>query len=307
MSSRGSSLDSSPGSSPSPLPFRRVAIIGVGLLGGSLAAALKAGGHAQRLVGIGRDDSVARCVALGLVDEAVTLRADDPAAVARALAGADLVVLAAPVSINADLMPRLAQGLEPDAILTDVSSVKSPVIAAARAGLGQRLSCFVPSHPIAGGEKTGPEAARVDLFNDRLVVLSPLAESDPLRVARLDALWQALGGRTRVLSPEEHDRIYALVSHWPHALAYALAGAVAADPAAADGFAGPGLIDQTRTAASSPELWAAILLANRDASLAAAATVRRESDRIEAALRAGDRTALLDCLTPAATWRRSLD
>ena len=289
-----------------PSIFRRAAIIGVGLLGGSLAAALKAGGHAQWVVGIGRDDSIGRCVGLGLIDEAVAVRGEQPGALVRALSGADLVVLAAPVSVNAALLPQLADGLAPDAILTDVSSVKAPVVAAARTSLGERLSCFVPSHPIAGGEKTGPEAARADLFGGRLVVLSPLAESDPSRVARLQALWQALGSQVRLLDPAEHDRIYALVSHWPHAVAFALAGAVAADPAASAGFAGPGLIDQTRTAASSPELWADILLANRDASLIAAAAVRRESDRIEAALRAGDRRALIDCMAPAAAWRRKV-
>lgn len=287
--------------------LQRVAIIGVGLLGGSFAAALRARGCDAVRVGVGREAAIRRAAELGLIDEAVVLVDDDaalPAALARAVADADLVLLAAPVSVNAGLFAPLAPLLRADAILTDVSSVKAPIVAAARRDLGNRLDCFVASHPIAGGERSGPEAARADLFVDRHVILSPLATDDPLRVDRLSALWQALGARVLTVDPVEHDRIYGLVSHWPHALAFALAGAVADDAGGAGAYAGPGLLDQTRTAASSPELWADILLENRDASLAAARTVQAEVDRIESALRAKDRAALIEHFARAARWRR---
>ncbi|MGE0800187.1 MAG: prephenate dehydrogenase [Lautropia sp.] len=317
-----------------PPRFARVAVIGPGLLGGSFAGALKRRLLADRVVGFSSGADAGRALALGLIDERAASLED-------AVAGADLVMLAAPVSINCALFERVVPRLAPGALLTDVSSVKAPVVAAARRALGARIVAFVPGHPIAGGERTGPDAADPDLFVGRSVVLSPLPESSPALTAVLAALWRAVGAQVAELTPEAHDRIYALVSHWPHALAFAVAAAVAVDgdgdgtgqgagdvDGASDGavvgavadasegggdggrsaaaFAGPGLLDMTRIAASSPALWADILLHNTAPALAAAARIDGWSARIAAALRAGDRDELIRLFEVGAAWRRSV-
>jgi prephenate dehydrogenase len=280
-----------------PQGLGRVAILGTGLIGGSFAAGLRRHGLASRVVGFSAGDA-GRALALGLIDEV----AASPEA---AVAGSDTVVLAAPVSVNCEMLPRIAPALRKGALVTDVSSVKVPVVRAAREALGAALAGFVPSHPIAGSERSGPEAADASLFEGRTVILSPLPKGDPGAAARLEAAWSQLGATVMRLDAAEHDRIYALVSHWPHAIAFALAAAVAAD-GVPDDLVGPGLADLTRTAASSPELWADILLANSEPALAAAGQVRHPLAAIEAALRAGDRAALVQVLEAGARWRRRL-
>lgn len=275
----------------------RAAILGTGLLGGSLAAALKQRRLARTVIGFSPGDSGDRALSLGLIDA----RAESPAA---AVAGADLVVLAAPVSENARLIATIRGHLAPGALLTDVSSVKRPVIDAARRVLGDRLADFVASHPIAGSDRSGPQAADPALFDGRLVVVTPLAESSPAQQTRLLSLWHALGATTRLLDADVHDRLYALVSHWPHAVAFAMADTVAADPAPGGPWAGKGLLDLTRIAASSPELWADILLQNAEPVLAVARRFRERTERIENALRDGDRDALRALFASAADWRR---
>ncbi len=273
----------------------RVALLGTGLIGGSFAAGLKRHGLCLKVVGYSTAGAV-RARELGLVDEiAVTPES--------AVAGCDTVVLAAPVTANCELLQRIAPSLRSGVLVTDVSSVKMPIVRAARERLGQHLTSFVPSHPIAGSERSGPDAADAALFEGRVVVLSPLPENDADVVARLAAVWERLGARIMPMDAEEHDRLYAQVSHWPHAIAFALAAAVAREdvPAA---LVGPGLADLTRTAASSPELWADILLSNAGPALAAAARFRQETEAIEAAVRGGDRAALVALLETAARWRR---
>ncbi|NLD53710.1 MAG: prephenate dehydrogenase [Burkholderiaceae bacterium] len=273
----------------------RVALLGTGLIGGSFAAALKRHGLCLDVVGYSTGDA-ARARDLGLVDE---IAASPEAAVA----GCDTVVLAAPVSANCDLLERIASSLRAGMLVTDLSSVKMPVVRVARERLGQHVARFVPSHPIAGSERSGPEAADASLFEDRAVVLSPLPENDADAVALLAAIWERIGARVMQLPADEHDRLYAQVSHWPHAIAFGLAAAVGRDdvPAA---LVGPGLADLTRTAASSPELWADILLSNVGPALAAAARFRQEMKAIESAMRRGDRDALVALLEAGARWRR---
>jgi prephenate dehydrogenase len=273
----------------------RVALLGTGLIGGSFAAGLKRHRLCLQVVGYSTGDA-ARARDLGLVDEIA-------ASAEAAVAGCDTVVLAAPVSANCDLLERIAPALRSGVLLTDVSSVKMPVIRAARERLGSHLAGFVPSHPIAGSERSGPDAADAALFDGRTVILSPLPENDADAVARLGATWERLGARVVKLAAEEHDRLYAHVSHWPHAISFALAAAVAREdvPAA---LVGPGLADLTRTAASSPELWADILLANAGPALEAASRFGEETAAIESALRRGDRAALATLLEAGARWRR---
>jgi prephenate dehydrogenase len=272
----------------------RVALFGTGLIGGSFAAALKRHRLASRIVGFSAGDAQA-AMDLGLVDEV----AASPEA---AVSGCDAVVLAAPVSVNADLMSRIGPSLPAGVLVTDLSSVKLPVVEAALRHLGDALPGYVPCHPIAGSERSGPEAAGADLFQGRTVILSPLEQSDPSKVARLEWIWQRLETKVFRLSPQEHDRVYALVSHWPHALGFALAAAVAGN-GIADELVGQGLLDLTRTAASSPELWADILLQNARPVVEAADLVADEIAEVRVAIERGDRDALVRLFGRAASWR----
>lgn len=249
--------------------FDKLVIFGVGLIGGSLARALREPADAPsggRIVGVGRRRASAeRARELGVVDDVAAL--DDDRELAAALAGADLVLLAAPVAQTRALLERIAPFLGERTIVTDAGSTKSDVVAAARAALGPRVTQFVPGHPIAGRESSGVEAALPDLYVGRNVVLCPLPENRPADVARIDALWRATGARVSTMSHEQHDRVFASVSHLPHLLSFALVEQIlnAPDAALKFSFAAGGFRDFTRIAASSPEMWRDVCLANRDA------------------------------------------
>jgi prephenate dehydrogenase len=252
-----------------PFSFEKLVIFGVGLIGGSLARALRerAGiGHGGRIVGVGRTRASAeRARELGVVDDMAEL--DDDRALAAALAGADLVLLAAPVAQTRPLLERILPFLDTRTIVTDAGSTKSDVVAAARAALGDRSSQFVPGHPIAGREASGVEAALPDLYVGRNVVLCPLPENRATDVTRVDALWRATGALVSTMTHEQHDRVFAAVSHLPHLLSFALVERIlnAPDAALKFTFAAGGFRDFTRIAASSPEMWRDVCLANRDA------------------------------------------
>ncbi len=281
--------------------YARAAVLGVGLIGGSIAAALRTRGLAARVVGHSPGADAAEALRRGLVDEI----ADDAPDAVR---GADLVVLAAPIPQLPALMSAIAPALAPGALLTDCASTKTGVVDAARAALGDAFARFVPAHPIAGSHARGAAAARADLVDGAWVVVCPHGRCDDDAVARIDALWQALGARTARMDAEAHDRLLGAISHWPHAVAFALSASLArgefAD--AALRWAGGGLRDTTRVGASSPELWADILLENRDAVLDAAAAFAGEVQAIEVALRAGDRDALVECFGIASAWRERM-
>ena len=204
--------------------FQRVVIVGAGLIGGSFALALKAAGVAAHVVGLERSPhALARARDLGIVDEACT----EPQA---ALRGADLVLLAAPVAQTEAILASLLPWLAPHTIVTDAGSTKADVVASARAALGDRIGQFVPGHPIAGRESNGPDAAIPDLFRGKKAVLTPLPENPPEVVERVAAAWRACGAIVHRLSPQEHDRVFAAVSHLPHLLAYALVDDIANKP-----------------------------------------------------------------------------
>jgi prephenate dehydrogenase len=243
--------------------FDKVVIVGVGLIGGSFALGLKAAGAARRIVGLERSGAaLARAQELGLIDEACT----DPA---EALRGAGLVLIAAPVAQTAGILQALLPWLEPHTIVTDAGSTKSDVAASARAVLGERIHQFVPGHPIAGRESNGPDAAIPDLYRGKKAVLTPLPENPPASVERVAAAWRQCGAIIHILTPGDHDRVFAAVSHLPHLLAYALVDDIANKPHADMLFqyAASGFRDFTRIAGSSPEMWRDISLANRDALL----------------------------------------
>jgi len=286
------------------LRIRKLVVFGVGLIGGSLALALRAAGAVETVVGVGRgranlDDALR----LRIVDAAVTL-GDDWTVHA---ADADVVVLATPVAQFAPLLRALASRLGAHTIVTDAGSTKSDVIATARATLGDAIVRFVPGHPIAGTEHTGAAAAFATLFNGRNVVLAPCAETAAEATATVSAMWTTCGARVRILDAARHDAIFAAVSHLPHLLAFALVDDLAARPDASDmfDFAASGFRDFTRIAASSPEMWRDVSLANRAALQAEIAAFRSQLDRLAAALRAGDATALEAMFARASAARRA--
>jgi prephenate dehydrogenase len=281
----------------------KLVVVGVGLVGGSFALALKAAGRVGTVVGVGRGRAnleLAR--SRGIIDR---FAAGDDDWTAE-LADADVVLLAAPVAQFAAILAAVADRVSPRTIITDAGSTKQNVIADARRHLGAALPRFVPGHPIAGTEHAGAAAAFPTLFRDRNVVLTPVPETDPAATARIAELWSACGGDVRTLDPETHDRIFAAVSHLPHVLAFALVDLLAARPDAAEVFryAASGFRDFTRIAAGSPEMWRDISLANREALMVEIDAYRGQLDRVAALIAAGDGPALEAVFARASIARR---
>ncbi|AOB32060.1 prephenate dehydrogenase [Bordetella sp. H567] len=280
-----------------PIPV--LAVVGVGLIGGSFAAALRRAGQVGRVLGVGRNGpSLERARELGLIDEAV--------GAAEAAARADLIMLASPVGTFGAILAEMRASLKPGAIVTDAGSTKVAVAQAARAALGERLACFVPGHPIAGAEKVGPDAADPCLYTGRNVVLTPLPENAAADVARVRAAWEACGARVLEMDTVEHDQVLASVSHMPHFLAAVYVAQVArsADSRQRLAIAGTGFRDFTRIAAGSAEMWRDIFVSNRAAMKAELAEVRTVLDEAERALDRGDGAALEALLEEAARFRR---
>ncbi|NHZ41122.1 prephenate dehydrogenase [Massilia aquatica] len=268
--------------------FNKVVIVGVGLIGGSFARALRHAGVAGTLVGVGRSpEAMARALELGIVDQVA-------ASVQEAMAGADLVLIAAPVAQTAAILASLLPYLEAGTIVTDAGSTKSDVVAAARAVMKERVGQFVPGHPIAGRETNGPDAAIVDLYHGKKTVLTPLPENTAGDVDKVAAAWRACGAIIHTLSPQEHDTVFASVSHLPHLLAYALVDDIARKPHAGLLFqyAASGFRDFTRIAGSSPEMWRDISLANQPALLGELDAYLAQLTAIRAMLANGDGAAL---------------
>ena len=240
--------------------FDRVAVIGVGLIGGSFSLALKEKKLCRHVVGIGRSAANLKlALERGIIDSIET----DADAAAR---GADLVLVATPVAQFPAVMRAVEKSLEPGAIVTDAGSTKRDVVATARAALGAKIAQFVPAHPIAGAEHSGAAAANPELFRGRRVVIAPLEENSERDIEAVSALWAAAGARVSRMTPQEHDEVFAAVSHLPHLLAFALVSDVSKRPNSAQlfGYAAGGFRDFTRIASSHPEMWRDICVANRD-------------------------------------------
>ena len=274
-----------------------LAIVGTGLIGGSFALALKQGGAVQRVIGVGRNPArltVAR--ELELIDGVVDYTQAGQA---------DCILLALPVGETEAVLRQLAPHLKPGVIITDAGSTKLNVVNAARAALGTRFADFVPGHPIAGSEQSGPGSARADLFQGKKVVLTPLAgtRADALETVR--ALWQATGAQVETLDAAQHDRVFAAVSHLPHLAAFALVDELAqrADGDTYFHFAASGFRDFTRIAGSSPEMWRDIALANKDALLAELDAYLTALQALRSAVSTEDAATLLDMFTRARTAR----
>jgi prephenate dehydrogenase len=266
----------------------RLVVVGVGLIGGSLALALRAQHAVGEVIGVGRGRRN--------LDEALRLAVIDRAEsdYAAALAGAEVVLVATPVAQMPGVLAQVAPHLAAGAIVTDAGSTKQDVIAAARAALGPKFSQFVPGHPIAGTEHTGAGAAFPELFRNRKVVLAPAAETDPEATARVRAMWEATGASVVDMPAERHDAILATVSHLPHLLAFALVEELALRPDAAEyfRFAAGGFRDFTRIASSSPEMWRDIAVANRATLLEELRRYRGQVERLESLVAAADADGL---------------
>jgi prephenate dehydrogenase len=268
--------------------FGKVVIVGVGLIGGSFALGLKGPRAAGHIVGLGRSpEALARARELGLIDEACASPED-------AMRGADLVLIAAPVAQTGPILESLLPWLEPHTIVTDAGSTKSDVVAAARRVLGERISQFVPGHPIAGRESNGPDAAIADLYRGKKTVLTPLPENAPASVEKVASAWRTCGAIIHILTAGEHDKVFAAVSHLPHLLAYALVDDIARKPHAdlLFQYAASGFRDFTRIAGSSPEMWRDISLANRDALLGELDAYLAQLNHLRARLALADGAAL---------------
>lgn len=276
------------------MKIRRAVIVGVGLIGGSFARALKARDLAEEIVGVGHGASgLETAVDLKVIDRAV----DSPE---RAVREADLVVLATPIGAMPSLFRAIAPGLSAEVVVTDVGSVKESVVSAARSGLGAHFMRYVPGHPIAGAEQSGVAASRGDLFSGRRVVLTPVPETAPGAVRVVTEVWEALGAHVQVLPPRLHDEILALTSHLPHLLAFSAVGLLGDQERGfppglnLEDFAGTGFCDFTRIAASDPAMWRDICLNNRKPLAEAVAAYRKRLDGLVAALEAGDGTRLFE-------------
>ena len=266
----------------------KLVVVGVGLIGGSFALALKGAGAAGRVIGVGRGAAnIRRALELGIIDAAGAL---DRAT----FSDADLALLAVPVGQMRSVMHAIAPLLGAKTVVTDAGSTKEDVVALARRELKGALSRFVPGHPIAGTEKSGADSAFAALYRGRRVVLTPLAGTEPGALALVRSAWESCGAAVSELKAKEHDAVLAAVSHLPHVLAYALVDQVARHKSAKQlfSFAAGGFRDFTRIASSHPEMWRDICLANRKALLAELGRYGGELERVNRMLDRGDGKAL---------------
>jgi len=278
----------------------RLVVVGVGLLGGSVALAARAGGVAREIVGVGRDrQRLEGPLRAGVVDRIAT-------DVEVGIQSADCVVLAATVSANAQLLESIWRSVPAGALVTDVGSTKRGIVAVAERLAVDRPLGFLGSHPMAGSEKSGWQVAHADLFRGATVIVTPTDATDPRAIKGVTALWEALGARVSALDPETHDRTVAAISHLPHVAAWALVDAVARFEPGALAFAARGFRDTTRIAASDPPMWRDVLLANTDAVRASLVAFRAALDDLERLLTTGDAAGLEALLARLKATREGL-
>ena len=278
----------------------RLVVVGVGLLGGSVALAARASGAAREIVGVGRDrQRLEGPLRAGLVDRITT-------DVAAGVDGADCVVLAATVLANERLLETIWARAPAAALLTDVGSTKRRIVTAAERLAAGRPLAFLGSHPMAGSEKSGWQVARADLFRGATVIVTPTDATEPRAIKGVSALWEALGARVSALDPETHDRTVAAISHLPHVAAWALVDAVGRFEPGALAFAARGFKDTTRIAASDPSMWRDVLLDNAPAVRASLGAFRAALDELERLLAAGDAAGIERLLARLKSTREGL-
>ena len=279
--------------------FKQLGVIGCGLMGGSFALALKRGGLVRKVVGYSKSPSTTeRARKLGVIDVAAE-------SALQAVAGSDCVLLAVPVAASEATFKAIRHLVEPGLLVMDVGSTKRDVVDAARRTLRERVSSFVPAHPIAGKEVAGVANADATLYSGRQVILTPLSQTAPELVQKATDVWSAIGSQVLRMTPENHDAAFAAVSHLPHLLAFAYFNSVANQPAGRDflSLAGPGFRDFTRIAAGDPAVWRDILLSNREEILRQSMRFRHTLDAIEHVMRGGNAEALEDLVRKASDAR----
>jgi prephenate dehydrogenase len=279
--------------------FRKVTIFGIGLLGASFAIALKKYSPGIFITGSGRSlENLQRALEKNIIDSFDT----DPVSACR---DSDLLMLATPVGSFLDLTKAIAPVLKKGAVLTDVGSVKGRLVREIEKLMPEGVH-YIGSHPIAGSDRSGLDAANPDLFLGSKCIITPTENSSTAALEKIKSLWSGLGSRILILTPEEHDRIYASVSHLPHLVAYALVNTVSDMDASYIGFSGKGFIDATRIACSSEELWNDICLLNRENLVEALGLFRMNLDRLARCLESGDADSLKSEFRKARTLRENL-
>ncbi len=277
------------------LKIDHLTIIGIGLIGGSLARALKRANVCDRVTGCARSiPELEKAVALGVIDDFSTNPAD-------AVKGADLVLVAIPLGACEQLFEKIAPHLGAETIVTDAGSVKGSIVDSARKKLGDHFPRFVPGHPIAGTEKSGVDASFAELFDDHRVILTPVDETDPLALDRVRTMWEKAGSGVDFMSVARHDEVLAATSHLPHVMAYSLVNTLSKMEESGDvfRFAAGGFADFTRIASSSPQMWHDIVFANREAVLGLLDSYEKGIDDLKAALQNDDSQFVMNMLAEA--------
>jgi prephenate dehydrogenase len=268
--------------------FRQLGLIGCGLMGGSFALAMKRAGLVKHVVGYSKSPStVIAAQKMGVIDQMAE-------SALMAVSGADIVLIAVPVAATEATLRAIRHLVHPNTLFMDVGSTKGDVVAAARRVLRERLPSFVPAHPIAGKEVAGIGHADAALYQGRQVILTPLPKTSPELIQKATDAWAAIGAQVLRMTPENHDAAFAAVSHLPHILAFAYFNSVARQPAGRDylSLGGPGFRDFTRIAASNPEVWRDILMANREEILKQTQRFRHTLDAMEHVVKTGNTEAL---------------
>ena len=279
--------------------FNRVTIIGVGLLGASFALALKKNSLCNSITGCGRNrENLLKAKERAIID---AFESD----AATACKDADLIMLSAPVGSFLDLAKVISPALKKGAVLTDVGSVKGGLVREIERILPKNVH-YIGGHPIAGSDRSGIDSANAELFRNTKCIITPTENSDPAALEKVRGLWTSLGSEIISLSPEEHDRIYALVSHLPHLIAYAMVNTVADLDRSCLAFSGKGFIDATRIASSSEELWNDISLLNKDNLMEVLAVFQKNLDLLKQHLKAGDSDSLKAAFKKARVLRETL-
>lgn len=279
----------------------RIAIIGCGLMSGSVAMALRVAHRAAHITGYSPSlHSAQKALSMGVIDEVC----DTPQ---EAMKGADVVLLGMPVGALAEVLKAIYPAISPDMLITDVGSTKANVSKMALEHLQDKASCMVPAHPIAGKEVSGVEHAQADLLRDKQVVLTPLSCNSPQSIKKAQAFWHLTGAYVTVLPPHEHDQLLAWVSHLPHLLAFVYLDTLS-DQACQDqalSYAGPGFRDFSRIGASSPQVWSDIFMANQEEMLKAIGHIKTHLQQWETLLKSNDKAALEKAIAHARALRAS--
>jgi cyclohexadieny/prephenate dehydrogenase len=283
--------------------FARVALIGIGLINGSLSLVMRREGLADEIVACARTEgTLAKARALGLADRTTAVPRE-------AVAGADLVVIGTPVGACGEVAQAMAPGLDPEAIVTDVGSIKAEVIRAVVPHLPEP-SRFVAAHPVAGTEHSGPEAAFASLFERRHCILTPIEDTDPQAVRMVGGLWRTAGSMVETMTPEHHDRVLAITSHLPHLIAYTIVATVSDLEqhlqAEVLRYAAGGFTDFTRIAASDPVMWRDVFLHNREAVLEMLGRFTEDLAAVQRAIRWGEGDKLQELFTRTRAIRRGV-